>query len=128
MKSIRNTNMDSTTSISLFTVTSLLSLLLLFHVLGCAEISKGMKALDNDTATYFVSNNNNYTGKPSVLYSKLDGKGVVILRGATVIDGTGSVPKANAVIIVNGSKIVNVLINDSKYHEYHTRHNVQQQI
>ena len=79
MERIRNTNMVSITSISLFTVTSLLSLLLLFHALGGAEISKGVEALDNDTTTYFV-NNNNYTGKPSVLYSKLDGKGVVILR------------------------------------------------
>jgi imidazolonepropionase-like amidohydrolase len=123
MEIIRNTNMVSTTSISLFTVTSLLSLLLL----GGAEISKGVEALDNDTTTYFVSNNNNYTGKPSVLYSKLDGKGVVILRGATVIDGTGSVPKPNTVVIVNGSKIVNVLTaaDDSKYHDYYySRHNV----
>ena len=72
MEKIRNTNMVSTTSISLFTVTSLLSLLLLFHVLDGAEMSKGAEALDNDTTTYFVSNNN-YTGKPSVLYSKLDG-------------------------------------------------------
>ncbi len=56
MERIRNTNMVSITSISLFTVTSLLSLLLLFHVLGSAEISKGVKALDNknDTTTYFV--------------------------------------------------------------------------
>jgi hypothetical protein len=70
MERIRNTNMVFTTSISLFTVTSLLSLLLVFHVLGGAEISKGVEALDNDTTTYFLSNNN-YTGKPSVLYSKL---------------------------------------------------------
>jgi imidazolonepropionase-like amidohydrolase len=84
-----------------------------------------VKALDNDTTTYFVSNNN-YTGKPSVLYSKLDGKGVVVLRGATVIDGTGSIPKPNAVVIVNGSKIVNVLTaaDKSKYHDYYySRHN-----
>src|SRR5205823_12449590 len=100
--------MVSTTSISLFTVTSLLSLLLLFHVLGGAEISKDVEALhnNNDNTAYFASNNS-YISKPSFLYSKLDGKGVLILRGASVIDGTGSVPKPNAVVIVNGSKIVN---------------------
>ena len=87
-----------------------LSLLLLFHVLGGAEISKDVEALDNnsDNTTFFASNSNNYASKPSVFYSKLDGKGVVILSGATVIDGTGSLPKPNAVVIVNGSRIVNV--------------------
>jgi imidazolonepropionase-like amidohydrolase len=31
--------------------------------------------------------------------------GVVILEGATVIDGTGDLPKPNATIVINGSKI-----------------------
>lgn len=118
--------MVSASSISLFNVTLLLSLLLLFHVLGSAEISKDVKALDNnsDNTTYFANNSNNYASKPSVLYSKLDGKGVVILRGATVIDGTGNVPKPNAVVIVNGSKIVNVFTADnSKYHDYYYSRN-----
>ena len=49
----------------------------------------------------------------------------MILRGVTVIDGTGSVPKPHAVVIVNGNKIVNVLTDDSKYHDYYySRHNV----
>ena len=112
--------MLSTTSISLFTVTLLLSLLLLFHVLGGAEISKDVEPLHNNN-TYFASNDT-YTSKHSV-----DGKGVVILRGATVIDGTGSVPKPNAVVIVNGSKIVNVFTaaDNSKYHDYYySKHNV----
>ncbi len=76
--------------------------------------SKGVVILNNTTASF--ASNNNYTCKPPVLYSKLDGKGVVILRGATVIDGTGSVPKPDAVIIVNANKIVDVLTDDSKYH------------
>ena len=40
---------------------------------------------------------------------------------------TGSVPKPNAVVIVNGSKIVNVFTaaDNSKYHDYYySRHNV----
>jgi imidazolonepropionase-like amidohydrolase len=122
MKRISNTNMVSRRLISLFSVTSLLSLLLLFHLLGGTE--KGVKALDT-TASFASNNNNNYTGKPSGLLSKLDGKGVVILRGATVIDGTGSSPKPHAVVIVNGNKIVNILTNDSKYHDYYySSHNV----
>src|SRR4051794_25298600 len=98
----RNTNMVCRRLISLFTVTSLLSLLLLLQLLGGAEISKGVVALDTTTAS-FASNNNNYTCKPPVLYPKLDGKGVVALRGATLIDGTGSAPKPHAVVIVNGN-------------------------
>jgi imidazolonepropionase-like amidohydrolase len=124
MERIRNTNMVSARSISLFTVTSLLSLLLLFHHLSGAGISKEVEASDNDT-TYFASNIN-YTDKPSVLFSKLDGKGVVVLRGATVIDGTGSAPKPHSVVIINGSKIVNVFTDDSKYHDYYySSHNVK---
>jgi imidazolonepropionase-like amidohydrolase len=116
----RNTNMVCRRLISLFIVTSLLSLLLLLQLLGGAE---GVVILNNTTASF--ASNNNYTCKPPVLYSKLDGKGVVILRGATVIDGTGSVPKPDAVIIVNANKIVDVLTDDSKYHDYYySIHNV----
>jgi hypothetical protein len=90
--------------ISLFTVTSLLSLLVLIYLPGGTE--KRIEALK--TGPSFARNNNN-TGKPSVLFSKLDGKGVVILTGATVIDGTGSAPKPNAAVIVNANEIVDVL-------------------
>jgi imidazolonepropionase-like amidohydrolase len=115
MERIRNINIISITPISLFTVTSL-SLLLLFHLLGSTEMFKGVVALD--TTAPFASHNN--TGKPSILYPKLDGKGVAALIGATVIDGTGSAPKPHAVVIVNGNKIVDVLTNDSKYHDYYS--------
>jgi imidazolonepropionase-like amidohydrolase len=117
MERIRNTNIVSKRSISLFTVTSLL-LLLLFHLLGSTEMFKEVVALD--TTAPFASNNN--TGKPSILYAKLDRKGVVALRGANVIDGTGSAPKPHAVVIVNGNKIVDLLTNDSKYHDYYYSH------
>ena len=106
--------------ISLFTVTSLLSLLVLICLPGCTE--KRIEALK--TGPSFASNNNN-TGKPSVLFSKLDGKGVVILTGATIIDGTGSAPKPNAAVIVNDNKIVDVITDDSKYDDYYySSHNV----
>ena len=57
---------------------------------------------------------------PSILYSKLDGKALVVLRGAAVIDATGSAPKPHAVVIVNGNKIVDVLTNSSKYYDYYS--------
>src|SRR5829696_1001789 len=34
-----------------------------------------------------------------------NGAGVIILEGATVIDGTGDLPKSNATIVINGNKI-----------------------
>jgi hypothetical protein len=110
--------MVSRRSILLFTVTSL-SLLLLFRLLGITEMFKGVVALG--TTGPFARNNN--TAKPSILYSKLDGKAVVVLTGATVIDGTGSAPKPHALVIVNGNKIVDVLTNDSKYYDYYSRCN-----
>ena len=107
--------MVSRRSILLFTLTSL-SLLLLFH-LGVTEMFKGIVALGT-TGPFAKSVNN--TAKPSISYSKLDGKALVVLRGATVIDGTGSAPKPHAVVIVNGNKIVDVLTNSSKYHNYYS--------
>jgi hypothetical protein len=67
-----NINMVSRRLISLFTVTSLLSLLVLIYLPGCTE--KRIEALK--TGPSFASNINN-TGKPSVLFSKLDGKAVL---------------------------------------------------
>jgi imidazolonepropionase-like amidohydrolase len=103
-------------SVLLFTVTAL-SLLLLFHLLGITEMFKGVVALGS-TDPFAKSDNN--TAKPSILYSKLDGKALVVLKGATVIDGTGSAPKPHAIVIVNGNKIVDVLTNDSKYYNYYS--------
>lgn len=54
------------------------------------------------------------------MYSKLDDKALVVLRGAIVIDGTGSAPKPHAVVIVNGNKIADVLTNNSKYYDYYS--------
>jgi imidazolonepropionase-like amidohydrolase len=108
MERIRNMNMVSRRSILLFTLTSL-SLLLLFH-LGITEMFRGVVALG--TTGPFAN--------PSTLYSKLDGKALVVLRGATVIDGTGSAPKPHAVVIVNGNKIVDVLTNTSKYYDHYS--------
>jgi hypothetical protein len=108
MERIRNMNMGSRRSILLFTLTSL-SLLLLFH-LGITEMFRGVAAL---ATTGPVAN-------PSILYSKLDGKTLIVLTGATVIDGTGSASKPHAVVIVNDNKIVDVLTKSSKYYAHYS--------
>src|ERR687891_1285972 len=41
---------------------------------------------------------------------------ISVLVGATLIDGTGDPPKPNAVIIINGNKIV-VVTNETEYHD-----------
>ena len=102
-------------SILLFTLAPL-SLLLVFH-LGITEMLKGVAALGT-TGPFAKSVNS--TAKPSISYSKLDGKALVVLRGAIVINGTGSAPKPHAVVIVNGNKIVDVLTNNSKYYDYYS--------
>lgn len=43
-----------------------------------------------------------------------NGSEVFVLHGATLIDGTGSAPKSDAVVIVNGNKIIAVT-NQSEY-------------
>ena len=106
------TNMVSSGLMSLFTLTSLLSLIVLIYFLG--GIEKRVEALN--TGPSFINDN---TGKPSILFSKLDGEGVVILTGATVIDGTGSAPKPNTTVIVNANKIANVITDYSKYDDYY---------
>jgi hypothetical protein len=80
MERIRNMNMVSRRSILLFTLTSLL---FLFH-LGITGMFRGVVAVGT-------------TGPFPNLYSKLDGKAIVVLRGATVIDGTGSAPKPGVI-------------------------------
>jgi imidazolonepropionase-like amidohydrolase len=41
---------------------------------------------------------------------------ISVLLGPTLIDGTGDPPKQNAVIIINGNKIVAVT-NETEYHD-----------
>ena len=43
-----------------------------------------------------------------------NGSEVFVLHGATLIDGTGSAPKSNAVVFINGNKIIAVT-NQSEY-------------
>ena len=43
--------------------------------------------------------------------------GVIILEGATVIDGTGDLPKPNTTIIINGSRIASFSNNTANSHD-----------
>ena len=95
-------------------------MILLFNLLGSIEAFKGAVALDTTGPFARNNNNNNTVDKASILYSKLDGRGLVALRGATVIDGNGGEPKPHAIVIVNGNKIVDVVTNDSKYYDYYS--------
>ena len=56
---------------------------------------------------------------PSTLYDRTDGKKIMILQGASLIDGTGAPLKSHVVIVINGSKIVTVTSES----EFHKRYN-----
>lgn len=46
----------------------------------------------------------------------LDGDNLMVLEGATLIDGTGSAPQPNAVIVIEGERILRVgLVGDFRY-------------
>jgi hypothetical protein len=44
--------------------------------------------------------------------------GVIILEGATVIDGTGDLPKINTTIIINGSRIASLSSNTINNYDF----------
>ena len=50
--------------------------------------------------------------------------GVIILEGATVIDGTGDLPKPNTTIIINGSRIASLSSNTANNYDYSLAKNV----
>jgi imidazolonepropionase-like amidohydrolase len=50
--------------------------------------------------------------------------GVIILEGATVIDGTGDLPKPNTTIIINGNRIASLSSNTANYYDFSLAKNV----
>src|SRR5919109_4556701 len=58
----------------------------------------------------------NSTSSSSLSLDTTNNDTLLVLVGPTLIDGTGDPPKANAVIIINGNKIVAV-INETEYHD-----------
>ena len=53
---------------------------------------------------------------PSILCDRTYGKEIMVLEGASLIDGTGAPLKSHAVIVINGSKIVTVT-SESEFHK-----------
>lgn len=66
-----------------------------------AAIQQAAALRDSSTAT-------NASTQSFIPYNKINGKGIVILEGATLIDGTGTPPKPDSVIVINRNKIVDV--------------------
>ena len=63
------------------------------------------------------SNSQNDSSSPSSLsLDTMNNDTISVLAGPTLIDGTGDPPKPNAVIIINGNKIVAV-INETEYRD-----------
>src|SRR5919198_1967980 len=56
---------------------------------------------------------------PSILCDRIYGKEIIVLEGASLIDGTGAPLKSHVVIVINGSKIVTVTSES----EFHKRYN-----
>ena len=53
---------------------------------------------------------------PSILCDRTYGKEIMVLEGASLIDGTGAPLKSHVVIVINGSKIVTVT-SESEFHK-----------
>jgi imidazolonepropionase-like amidohydrolase len=50
--------------------------------------------------------------------------GVIILEGATVVDGTGHLPKPNTTIVINGSRIASLSSNTANNYDFSLAKNV----
>jgi imidazolonepropionase-like amidohydrolase len=67
----------------------------------------------NIVSTSISPNNSSLS---SLLLDSMNNDTISVLVGATLIDGTGDQPKPNAVIIIDGNKIVAVT-NETEYHD-----------
>ena len=79
------------------------------------EFSIQQSSYNSSNAMHFFSAPNS-TSTP--LLNTTDNDTILVLSGATVIDGTGNPPKPNAVIIINGSRIVAVT-NETEYPDHY---------
>src|SRR5919201_6098201 len=53
---------------------------------------------------------------PSILCDRIYGKEIIVLEGASLIDGTGAPLKSHVVIVINGSRIITVT-SESEFHK-----------
>src|ERR671914_757618 len=71
---------------------------------------------ESNTTITSPSISQNKSSLSSLPLDTMNNDTISVLVGATLIDGTGDPPKPNAVIIINGNKIV-VVTNETEYHE-----------
>ena len=78
-------------------VVSLLSIVMLVTIQEAGGLLNPSKTIVNTSKEFLFHYNNTYNKKR-----------IVILEGATLIDGTTTPPKPNSVIVIDGNKIDNV--------------------
>jgi hypothetical protein len=66
------------------------------------------------------STTTNTNVEPFIQYNGINGKGIAILEGATLIDGTGTPPKPNSVIAIARNKIIDVTDTVRYYNDYNS--------
>src|ERR671917_473778 len=71
---------------------------------------------ESNTTITSPSISQNKSSLSSLSRDTMNNDTISVLVGATLIDGTGDPPKPNAVIIINGNKIV-VVTNETEYHD-----------
>lgn len=71
---------------------------------------------ESNTILISPSISQNNSSLSSLSLDTMNNDTISVLVGATLIDGTGDPPKPNAVIIINGNKIV-VVTNETEYHD-----------
>ena len=84
-------------SAALILVISLLSIGILVTIQEAGGLLDPSKTIANTSKEFLIHYNNTYNKKR-----------IVILEGATLIDGTTTPPKPNSVIVIDGNKIDNV--------------------
>jgi imidazolonepropionase-like amidohydrolase len=86
---------------TILTDLGILILVAFLSISTLAAIQPAAALRDSSTAT-------NASTQSFIPYNKINGKGIVILEGATLIDGTGTPPKPDSDIVINRNKIVDV--------------------
>src|SRR5918992_6146691 len=71
---------------------------------------------ESNTTITSHSISQNKSSLSSLSLDTMNNDTISVLVGATLIDGTGDPPKPNAVMIINGNKIV-VVTNETEYHD-----------
>jgi imidazolonepropionase-like amidohydrolase len=128
-KSHTSTAVSITTLVSLFVVSLSMLLLLLFSDSNSIiRINQEMaSSLSSSSSTSYYNNlasilSATVYNKSSLLLSNTTDEKILVLEGATLIDGTGATAKPDAVIIINNNRILEVT-NRSEHHNRYDNNN-----